>query len=136
MLRDPDTPASSPSESSHSAAGTFQVQSGSGARLRETRAVHSEAGLEMIFSGCANCPSTLYKRAPAGFPGMIIVLAGSLDASDQVGGGNGNGLDGAVNVRGAQGLEQWGSPQAELWVKHRLPWLTQVPGAKQCQMFE
>lgn len=139
MLRDPDTaasPSSSPEgETTATApASTFKIQSSSGTRLRETRALHSEAGLEMIFSGCANCPSTLYKRAPAGFPGMIIVLAGNLDASDEEGVGVGVGV--GARVRGAGGLEQWNGPQAELWVKYRLPWVTQVPGAKQCQMFE
>lgn len=85
-------------------------------------AVH-ETGLDITFYGCAKCPSTLYKRAPAGFPGVLIVLAGTLDG-------------GAGEARAAGGLEGFGSPQVELWVKYRLPWLQEVKGAKQCQGFE
>lgn len=79
----------------------------------------------MKFYGCSKCPSTLYKRAPDGFPGSLIVLAGSLD-------GNGEG----EKPRAEDGLEGFGTPQVELWVKHRLPWLPEVKGAKQCQEFE
>lgn len=82
----------------------------------------------MTFYGCAKCPTTLYKRAPGGFPGVLIVFAGALDGA--AGGGSGE-------LRGQGGLEEGlGSPQVELWVKYRLPWLQEVKGAKQCQAFE
>ncbi|KEF57569.1 uncharacterized protein A1O9_05487 [Exophiala aquamarina CBS 119918] len=93
--------------------------------VRETTGVH-EVGLDMTFYGCSKCPSTLYKRAPGGFPGVVIVFAGGLDGGD--------GADGKARADG--GLEAWGTPQVELWVKHRLPWVGEVKGAKQCQEFE
>ena len=74
--------------------------------------IKHESGMSMTFYGCNNCPSTLYKQAD-GFPGMTIILAGTLDGED--------------------GLATEGKPDAELWVKYRVPWLNAVEG---CQQFE
>lgn len=90
--------------------------------MRQTSTVH-ETGMGINFFGCAKCPSTLYKKAPDGFPGVLVVFAGCLD------GGEGD-------LRAKGGAEELGDPEAELWVKHRLPWVTELKGAKQCQEFE
>lgn len=66
----------------------------------------------MQFYGCDSCPSTLYKTAE-GFDGFKIVLAGTLNSVDS--------------------LATEGKPDAELWVKYRVPWLAPLPG---CQQFE
>jgi hypothetical protein len=70
----------------------------------------------MAFFGCQKCPSTLYKTAPAGFPNTLVVFAGCLDDDDDD--------------------QEAAAPQAELWVKYRLPWIEPIPGAKQCREFE
>ncbi|KAK5044520.1 hypothetical protein LTR84_010731 [Exophiala bonariae] len=102
---------------------SFELSSKSNSKPRETTTVH-ETGMEIKFYGCSKCPSTLYKRAPGGFPGVLIVLAGTLD-----------GAEGELRAQG--GLEEgFGSPQVELWVKYRLPWLQEVKSAKQCEGFE
>lgn len=66
----------------------------------------------MQFYGCDSCPSTLYKTGD-GFAGMKIVLGGTLDGND--------------------GIAKEGRPDAELWVKYRVPWLSPLDG---CQQFE
>lgn len=109
-------------DSSPEAASNFKLESKTNTPLRESSAVH-EIGLKIDFFGCAKCPSMIYKTAPDGFPGVLILFAGSLD------GGEGD-------LRAKGGAEALGSPQAELWVKYRLPWLREVDGAKQCQQFE
>jgi hypothetical protein len=116
MIPDPAAASETPPPGS-----SFQLASKTNSKPRETSGVH-ESGLEMHFYGCEKCPSTLYKRLPTGFPGVLILLAGH--------------LDGAGEPRAEGGLEAWGAPQAELWVKYRLPWVQEVKGAKQCQAFE
>jgi len=120
MLPDPASSTETPPPGA-----SFHLTSKTSSAPRETTGVH-ENGLAMTFYGCSKCPSTLYKRAPVGFPGALIVLAGALDGSEDDGG----------KMRGEGGLEGFGTPQVELWVKYRLPWLQEVKGAKQCQEFE
>ncbi|KAK5074614.1 hypothetical protein LTR70_010120 [Exophiala xenobiotica] len=76
-----------------------------------TNAAH-QVGMKMQFHGCDSCPSTLYKTA-AGFPGVKIVFAGTLDGKDDI--------------------ATEGKPGGELWVKYRVPWLKPLEG---CQQFE
>jgi hypothetical protein len=64
-----------------------------------------EAGIPLTVSFCANCSSACWKTAEGGWPGVVIVFAGTLDGDGQKGG------VGDIN------------PDAELWVKHRVPWL-------------
>ena len=92
----------------------FVWKSKSQSQLRETSGLQ-ESGLKMTFYGCGKCPSTLYKTCKEGFPGRLILLAGSLDDDHM--------------------LPQYGVPEAELWVQHRLPWVKEIDGAKQCQTF-
>lgn len=117
MLPDPASSSSDPSGPS------LKLTSKTNSKLRETPGKH-EIGLDMFFYSCSKCASTLYKSAPDGFPGVIIVFGGTLD-------GNGNN-----EPRAEEGLEALGVPEAELWVKYRLPWVKEVEGAKQCQAFE
>ncbi|KIW15735.1 hypothetical protein PV08_05785 [Exophiala spinifera] len=114
LIRDPD--------SGPEAAAQFKLQSKTDAPLRESSTIH-ETGVKINFFGCAKCPSIIYKTAPEGFPGVIIMFAGSLD-----------GDEGDLRAKG--GAEGLGSPEAELWVKYRLPWVKELDGAKQCQQFE
>ncbi|KIW44609.1 uncharacterized protein PV06_03065 [Exophiala oligosperma] len=115
LIPDPD--------SSPEAASNFKLQSKTNTPLHESSTVH-EIGVKIKFFGCAKCPSMIYKTAPEGFPGVIIMFAGSLDGEE---GGD---------LRAKGGAESLGSPQSELWVKYRLPWLKEVDGAKQCQQFD
>ena len=71
-----------------------------------------EVGMKMRFYSCDSCPSTLYKTAD-GFPGLKIVFAGTLDGEDSI--------------------AKEGKPEGELWVKHRVPWLSPI---EDCQQFE
>jgi len=71
-----------------------------------------EIGMKMQFHGCDSCPSNVFKTAD-GFPGMKIILAGTLD--------------------GKEDIATEGKPTGELWVKYRVPWLGALEG---CQQFE
>lgn len=73
-----------------------------------------EVGMPMHFHGCDNCPATLYKTAD-GFPGTKIVFSGTLD--------------------GKENIETEGKPQMELWVKYRVPWLSEIEGCMQFDEF-
>lgn len=127
LVPDPadSTTSASPAATSPADADTdkpkadFKCTSKTSTPPRTTQGTH-ETGLAMTFYSCSKCPSTLFKEAKAGFPGVLIVFAGTLDA----------------DADGRDGLEALGAPQAELWVKYRLPWLREVEGAKQCQEFE
>lgn len=128
---DSDSPASTaPTPTAHkkSGSGEFKLHSLTNTPAKQTEATH-ETGLAMTFHSCAKCPSTLYKTAKDGFPGLLVVFAGCLDAEQEDGGG------GETTRRAQGGLEGWGTPQAELFVKYRLPWVKEVEGAKQCEEF-
>jgi len=99
--------------------GDFEWRSRSNCDLKVSTGLQ-ESGLTMTFYGCSKCPSTLFKTCKEGFPGLMILLAGSLDGKDGKAKGE---------------LEAFGSPQAELWVQHRLSWVKEIEGAKQCQTF-
>lgn len=140
MVPDPDWTSNSPASTTPTPATDptakapdFVLRSATGAKPRQTSGTH-ECGLDMTFFGCQSCPSTLYKRAPEGFPGLLIVFAGGLDhesASAEEGEAKAN----TSAHRGRGGLEGWGPPQVELWVKYRLPWINELEGVKQCQEF-
>lgn len=68
-----------------------------------------ENGQKLTFSFCDNCGCTVYK-AHESFPGSVVVLAGTLDEPDA--------------------LEQ-AKPEMELWTKHRVSWLSSLPGTEQ-----
>ncbi|KAK5196137.1 hypothetical protein LTR47_010408 [Exophiala xenobiotica] len=128
LVPDPDA-QNSPAETSARKTG-FTLQSKTNTPLRQTSTVH-ETGMGITFFGCAKCPSTLYKKAPDGFPGVLVVFAGCLDGSGE---GEGEGEGELSSAKG--GAEELGDPEAELWVKYRLPWVKELKGAKQCQEFE
>jgi len=52
---------------------------------------------------CGNCGTGLWKEAESRFPGLKIVLVGTLD---------GEGIE-------AKSMQ----PQFELWTQHRVPWV-------------
>lgn len=122
LLPDPDTISDSPAATPAPKTADFKVQSKSNTPLKQSFAVH-EAGIDMTFHGCGRCPSTLFKRANGPFSGVLILFGGCLDGGDG-------------DTRAAGGLEDLGPPQAELWVKYRLPWIKELDGVKQCQEFE
>lgn len=68
----------------------------------------------ITFYGCDSCPSLLYKTAD-GFPGAVIVFAGTLD--------------------GDESIETEGKPTGELWTKYRVPWLSALEGCAQFEEF-
>jgi len=41
----------------------------------------------------------------------------------------------AGSVDNEETIAKHGAPEAELWVPHRLPWVQELNGAKQCQTF-
>jgi hypothetical protein len=67
--------------------------------------------LEITF--CGECGCTIYKTHES-FPGKIIILAGTRDDPE--------------------GLEE-SRPEQELFVKHRVSWLSSLNGANQKQEF-
>ncbi|KAI1608061.1 Mss4-like protein [Exophiala viscosa] len=114
LLPDPDAVSASPAATPEPKFTDFKLQSKTDTPLKQSAGVH-EVGLDMTFYGCSKCPSTLFKRANGPFLGVLILFGGCLDSSD---------------------LEELGVPQAELWVKYRLPWIKELERAKQCQEFE
>ncbi|KAJ9608651.1 hypothetical protein H2200_006422 [Cladophialophora chaetospira] len=94
--------------------GDFAWQSKSGSPLKVSTGLQ-ETGLTMTFHGCGKCPSTLFKTCKEGFPGVLILLAGSVDEDDA--------------------SLKYGTPEAELFVPHRMPWIREIEGAKQCNAF-
>jgi len=104
---------------------TFEWQSKSNSSLKVSTGLQ-ESSLTMTFYGCSKCPSTLYKTCKEGFPGIMILLAGSLDARIDVDGKSGE---------GDVFTETFKTPQVEFWVQHRVLWVREVEGAKQCQTF-
>jgi hypothetical protein len=107
-LKDPQQNNSGVSE------GDFAWTSKSQSELKVSTG-RQEAGLTMTVYGCSKCPSNLFKTCKEGFPGVMILLAGALDDDHM--------------------LPQFGEPDAEFWVQHRLPWVKEVVGAKQFQAF-
>lgn len=107
--------ANNPAETKPSSiAADFAWESKSKSHLKVSTGLH-ESGITMTFYGCSKCPSTLFKTCKEGFPGIMILLAGSVD--------------------GEYVSPKYGIPMAELWVPHRLPWVKEIDGAKQCQAF-
>ncbi|KIV80400.1 hypothetical protein PV11_07901 [Exophiala sideris] len=114
LLPDPDAVSESPAATPAPKPTDFKLQSKTDTPLKQSVAMH-EVGLEMTFHGCSKCPSTLFKKANGPFLGVLILFGGCLDGG---------------------GFEELGEPQAELWVKYRLPWIKELEGVKQCQGFE
>jgi hypothetical protein len=90
---------------------------------RTYTAVH-ETGVELTAHFCANCSSVCWKTSEQGWPGFVVVFAGTLHEAD-------HGKGGVAEV----------SPDAELWIKHRVPWLRSLGGdegngAKTVHQFE
>ena len=81
--------------------------------LRTADTTH-ESGMGITTYGCAACPTTVFKTA-TGFPGMKIVFLGTLEGEDSI--------------------ETYGKPEAELWVKYRVPWLPALDSAMQFDEF-
>lgn len=87
----------------------LHVTAGSTKSYTETH----ENGGKLTVNFCDNCGCSIYKMHDS-FPGNAIILAGTLDEPD--------------------GLEQ-AKPDAELYTKHRVPWLSSLEGAKQKMEF-
>ena len=85
-----------------------------------------ESGLDIDVRFCGDCGSALAKAVddPAAGP-VYIVFAGTLDPDD---------ADDDDDAH-RRLLAQF-KPQAELFVKHRVPWLPEIPGTAQCREFE
>ena len=103
-----------PAATKPSTMGDFAWESKSSSPLKVSTGLQ-ESGVTMTFHGCTKCPSTLFKTCKEGFPGLLILLAGSVD--------------------GEYVSPKYGTPEAELFVPHRLPWIKAIEGAKQCQAF-
>jgi len=127
-LSDPEqsSPASTNGHSEITAPKTtFEWQSKSDSSLKVSTGLQ-ESGLTMTFYGCSKCPSTLYKTCKEGFPGIMILLAGSLDGKND---------DDGKQGKGDVLAETFKTPQVEFWVQYRVPWVQEVEGAVQCQTF-
>jgi hypothetical protein len=74
-----------------------------------------ESGLKITPQTCAECGSAVAKTGTGPFEGTVIVQCGTLDDKN--------------------GLTVLAKPDAELWVKHRVPWLAPIEGTQQCQEF-
>ena len=72
-----------------------------------------ESGEKLTVNFCDDCGCAIYKTHES-FPGNAIVLAGTLDEPEA--------------------LEQ-AKPEAELFTKHRVQWLSSLEGAKQKMEF-
>ncbi|KUJ13280.1 uncharacterized protein LY89DRAFT_651401 [Mollisia scopiformis] len=92
----------------------------SGAEKLKTYALKHPAGMTLTYHFCETCGTKIYKEGDAdAFKGVFIVQAGTLDS--------------------AEGEKEMGLKDvkigAELWVKERVGWLGEQPGAVQCQEF-
>ncbi|MCJ1383143.1 hypothetical protein MMC17_006256 [Xylographa soralifera] len=77
----------------------------------KTYALNAESGATMTSYFCGDCGSTLYRKS-SGIPGVTIIKVGCIDD---------------LNA-----LEEF-KPDTELYVKHRVAWLPEIPGAAQLQ---
>lgn len=68
-----------------------------------------ESGGKLTVNFCSTCGSTIYKTHEK-FPGMVVVLTGTLDGLDA--------------------LEQ-GKPEAELYAQYRVSWIPDFNWAEQ-----
>lgn len=83
----------------------LRVTDGSTKQFTQTH----ESGLKLTIYFCSNCGVTIYKTHEK-FPGMVVVLAGTLDDAD-----------GLANSK----------PEAELYSKHRVGWLPNLSWTEQ-----
>ncbi|KIW86716.1 uncharacterized protein Z519_12702 [Cladophialophora bantiana CBS 173.52] len=91
--------------------GNFKVTVGT----PKTYATTQDSGMTLTYSFCANCGNVISKVGDAeGFPGVILILAGSLD-----------------NVSGVETAE----PGVEFYVSKRASWLPELIGKGQMQDF-
>jgi hypothetical protein len=74
-----------------------------------------EAGMKITPEFCAECGTAVMKKLTGPFLGMVIVQCGTLDDKDE--------------------LALLAKPDAELWIKYRVPWLAPIEGTQQCQEF-
>ena len=91
---------------------SFQYESGS--PVKSAMVTHEEGNFELTVNFCSDCGTSCHKEAEL-FDGVAIIFAGTLD-------------DGEALLKSP--------PNAELWVKDKLPWLGDVKGAKLCQEFD
>jgi hypothetical protein len=74
-----------------------------------------ESGIKITPQTCPECGCAVAKKGTGPFEGTVIVQCGTLDDKN--------------------GLTILAKPDAELWVKHRVPWLAPLEGTQQCQEF-
>lgn len=84
---------------------SIRVTGGSAKQYTETH----ENGKKLTVNFCGECGCAIYKTHES-FPGKVVVLAGTLDSLG--------------------GLEQ-SKPEAELFAKHRVSWLSGLDWAEQ-----
>lgn len=87
----------------------FRVIHGSATQFTE---IH-ESGMKLTVNFCNKCGSTIYKTHEK-FPGMVVILAGTLDEPDA--------------------LEQ-AKPEAELYYQYRVKWLPEFGWAEKKMEF-
>lgn len=85
----------------------------SSSKSRLTHGTH-ETGMEFEFYGCETCPSTLSKKAPSAYPGVVFVFLGHVDEEEA-------------------GVEK--KPGAEMFTKYRVGWLNPLEGTVQFKEF-
>jgi hypothetical protein len=94
---------------------TFRLTSGTPKHYTFTQ----ESGIKFTTTFCGDCGVVLGKRQAEGtgdeFKGMMIVFVATLDDVENAG--------------------EFMKPEAEIWTKHRVPWLQPVEGAAQAEMF-
>lgn len=93
----------------------FSTSSTSAPQYRTFTAKH-EAGIELTYSFCADCATICWKTAETGWPGHHIIFTGTLNDP---------------------GVTEALKPDAEFWIKYRVPWLKDLgdAGVLQCQGF-
>jgi hypothetical protein len=93
----------------------FSTPSTETAQYRTYTTTH-EVGIPLTYSFCGNCATTCWKTAASGWPGHHIIFAGTLDD---------------------EGVLEAEKPDAELWIKYRVPWVDGLDkaGVVQCQGF-
>ncbi|RAQ73517.1 hypothetical protein AFCA_008002 [Aspergillus flavus] len=90
----------------------FRITSGS----PKTYSMTHESGMNLTTRFCENCGSLLYKTGDReGFEGAVIVLAGTLDNTEDF---------------------EKAKPEAEFFVKHRVGWWPGLGFATQLKEFE
>lgn len=83
--------------------------------LKQSKRIkHHASDVNLVVNFCGSCGTAIFKEADA-FDGVAIVLMGTIDDNGEL-------------------LSK--APQAELWTKYRVPWNSEVKGAKQCEAWD